>query len=113
MRLAIGPVQRVRDGRGSVEETASYVEYVRAVLVRHDAVVLDPSTECTETRWPQDLRWGCPGQADERYPVPVVLENLASQPPVVTLRLHPGQPQAHRSVSTLIPGQSKQLGATG
>ncbi len=39
MRLAIGPVQRVRNGRGSVEETGSYVEYVRAVLVRHDAVV--------------------------------------------------------------------------
>ena len=48
MRLAIGPVQRVRNGRGGVEETAFYVEYVRAVLVRHDAIVLDLSTECTE-----------------------------------------------------------------
>ncbi len=113
MRLAIGPVQRVRNRRGSVEETASYVEYVRAVVVRHDAVVLNPYTECTEARRAQALRWGCPGQTDERYTVPVVLENLASQPPVVTLRLHPGQPQAHRSTSTLMPGQSKQLGATG
>ena len=113
MRLAIGPVQRVRYGRGSVEETAAYVEYVRAVLVRHDLVVLDPYPECTEARRAQDLRWGCPGQADERYPVPVVLGNLATQPLVVTLRLHSGQPQAHRSVSTLMPGQSKQLGPTG
>ena len=113
MRLAIGPVQRVRDERGSVEETASYVGHVSTVLVRHDAVVLDPYTKCTEVRRAQALRWGCPGQADERYTVPVVPENLASQPPVVTLLLHPGQPQAHRSISTLMPGQSKQLGATG
>ncbi len=107
MRLAIGPVQRVRNGRGSVEETASYVEYVRAVLVRHGAVVLDPSTERTEARRAQALRWGCPGQVDDCNPVPIVLENLAGQPPVVALRLHPGQPEAHRSVSTLMPWQSK------
>ena len=83
----------------------THVEHVRAVLVRHDAVALDPYTERTEARWAQDLRWGCPGQADKRYPVPVVLGNLASQPPVVTLLLHPGQPQARRSISILMPGQ--------
>ena len=81
------------------------------MFVRHDAVALDPYTERTEARWAQALRWGCPGQTDERYPVPVVLENLASQPPIVTLGLHPGQPEAHRPVSILTPGQSKALGA--
>ncbi len=83
----------------------THVEHVRAVLVRHDAVAVNLYTERTEARWAQDLRLGCPGQADERYPVPVVLGNLASQPPVVTLLLHPGQPQAHTSISTLMPGQ--------
>ncbi len=83
----------------------THVEHVRAVLVRHDAVAPDPYTERTEARRARALRWGCPGQADVRYPVPVVLENLASQPPVVTLLLHPRQPQARRSISTLMPGQ--------
>ncbi len=48
MRLAIGPVQRVRNGRGSVEETVTHVEHARSVLVRHDTV--------TEAQWAQGLR---------------------------------------------------------
>ena len=61
MRLAIGPVERVRDGRGSVEETASYVEHVRRVLLRDDAVAPDSLLERTKARQAQDLRGGGPG----------------------------------------------------
>ncbi len=87
MSLANGLVERARNGRRSIEITAPYIEHVRIVLVRHDAVAPNPCTEPTEARREVSSCGGFPGLPDHLYRVAVVVVNLESHLLVVTVLL--------------------------